>query len=320
MPKRNTTEDLILAWEALNKQKGAQTATNAAHPQAPLNFNKNNYTTQKLDIREISWDSIGIDLFDDSKWPEQINCNELDDKNSSENKTDKDALNKCKDAIEEYFNNQPKYTDEDSVFEKCAWYQSYHYGTSDWGMHFLEDCWLNIAKELSVISGTSKNDAIKSAFLMVFCHELFHHLTDNCATSMELIKQDPKLYIDYSSKVYKTDFKKTPDGALEEALANRFVYGRYEYCKINKHLLFGYLKRQPVGYNRFDDFKDQNFWKGRRELLNQILEVKSPAAYSLPLEQIYDHLDQSSYLGGNKMPIYIHYKKGNKQRIFIKNK
>ena len=187
-------------------------------------------------------------------------------------------------------------------------------------MHFMEDCWLDIAKTIKKIPGTTKTDAIKSAFLMVFCHELFHHLTDNSSTSMELIKQDPNLYIDYSTKVYNVDLKKSPKGAIEEALANRFVFGRHEYCNINKHFLFRYLKRQPVGYNRFDDYLDQNFWKGRRELLNQILEGKSIPTQNLPLEQIYDLLDQNQYLSGNKMPIYIHYRKGTKQRIFIKNK
>jgi hypothetical protein len=324
MSNRNTTEDLIKAWSTLNaksastKPKPADPQPQAQHPQAPSSFKPSEYQTYKLDIKEVNWDKFDVELDDDGEWPDTLKCD--DDSQNKELIDQKDSdLNNCTKVINEYFDGLPTYNEETSIFEKCAWYQSYHYGLKDWGMHFLEDCWLNIAKEIKLIKAT-KTEAIKSAFLMVFCHELFHHLTDNSVTSMELIKGDPNLYINYSKNVYSVDLKKAPNGALEEALANRFVYGRYEYCKIHKQFLYRFLKRQPIGYNRFDDYNDQKFWAGRRELLNQVIECKSPTSSNLPLEQVYDHMDQSAYLSGTRMPIYIHYKKGSKQRVFIKNK
>lgn len=316
MAKKNISEELKLAWENLSKNSNLQRKiVDGISPQVPADFKSTDYDTIRIDteLTSISWDNIEVIITDNiDDWEKELECVPENEK----------FLEGCQEEIEKYFEKIPVDDKETPVFERCAWYNSYHFGAVDWGMHIKEDCWLEIAKTIykGDPSCRSKSAAVKSAFLKVFLHELYHHFTDNSATVMELITKDPDIYIRYYYNVYRKDVKKMDKGSLEESLANRYLAGRFDFCKINKHFLNCYLERQSIGYRHFVDYKGSKFRKGRRKLLNQILESVSPPIHDIPIEQIYDLLDQHSYSSGTRMPIYIHYKKGGKKRIILKGR
>jgi hypothetical protein len=80
------------------------------------------------------------------------------------------------------------------------------------------------------------------------------------------------------------------------------------------------LKGMPKGYCDFDKYTGSKFWAGRRTLINQIYFC-SPLPLptnELPLEQIFEILNQNNYKSGHRIPIWLHTKKGAKSRIFFK--
>ena len=152
--------------------------------------------------------------------------------------------------------------------DKCAWYEKFHIrSNSEWGIHIKESCLIQRGRILYKWNKatTTPNDSVKAAFLRIMCHELFHYVSDCSATILELINNNPALYKEYMEKVFWIDYDINPEGALEEALANRYVYGRYKFMRINKHLLITLMKSQYKGYRDFDKYLGSNFKKGRRK-------------------------------------------------------
>ena len=325
MSKRETWEDLIEAFDSLNNKSqkdSVKILIESGHLPKDVNpFKKNNEDLNQYDtiglhklLKEISWDQINLEVEDDEPW-EKINiCDPQKGENEKEN------YNECVDA---FANFAGRISDDwgggSSVFETCAWYQSYHYlPRTFWGIHILEDCWIATAKKIYKYNPhtKTKNEAMKTAFLFYFCHELFHFVADNTATVLEIIKQNPNLYTDYSSQVYQKDYLNP--GATEEALANRYLYGRYKFCRINKNFLKIILEAQPNGYRDFNKYLGNLFWEGRRILTNQILETKSSPNALLPIEQVFEILDQEQYSTGAKVPFWLHTKKGTISKITFK--
>jgi hypothetical protein len=324
---QNSSEEIKKAWEELKVNKIGDTTlpkVKGNDPRIPKSFEVEKYESTKLDLEAnlFNWEKIVVELSleEDDGWKTELDCEEASKKVDYNAKDDQpNYLNGCEDEINKMFNGEPGSNDT-SIFETCAWYESFHYGNKDWGMNIYEDCLIKIAKHIKKYHNYKKEDCVLSAFLMIFCHELFHHLTDIAITSMELIKSDPNIYIQYTKNVYSVDLKKSPKGALEESLANRYVYGRYKSFKLNKHYLFNRLKREPIGYKHFDDFIGKKFTEGRRHLLNQAFECKSPSSAKLPYEHIYPLLDHKNFAIGIKMPVYIHRIKGSKEKVVFKIK
>ena len=202
------------------------------------------------------------------------------------------------------------------VFEKCAWYRSYHYGLDKWGIHINESCWIDIAKKFY---GQGQYnlwpEAIKGAFFYIFLHEFFHYLTDVSASIMEILSQNLDLYVDYSKDVYAKTFGSSY--CIEEALASRYLYGRHDSFRMDKDYLYRILRSQPFSYGEFYRFVGPKFWSGRRRLMNQVKEGSPSVHVEEPIEQVMELLEPWAYSRGHKIPIWLHIPPRQPRRIFI---
>lgn len=328
MAKREIWEDIITAIDNISKENTSnKSLIRPLNPDTeghldpgdnPMNaqgINLNDFNSIPLHhkIKEIDWDSIDIEFNDQEEWPQEQICPEREAQADNQ----KNNYNGC---AEEYdrLAEEIRGNDDAHLFERCAWYQSYHYSPRTfWGIHILEDCLITSAKFIYRYNNSkTKADALKSSFLYIFCHELFHYMTDNAASLLELAQGRPGLYVNYAINVYQKDF--IHPGALEEALANRYLYGRYDFCRINRRLLYHMLKGMPKGYRDFDHYNTSRFWQGRRKLINQIHTSLSSPATELPLEQILEILNQKAYISGHRVPIWMHTRKGTIARIIFK--
>lgn len=222
---------------------------------------------------------------------------------------------------------------DSSVFEHCAWYDSYHYGRKNWGIHIGEDCWAGLARRLQIEASkanytnstnpskgsdfTRSSEAVRGAFFMLFLHEFFHYQVDIAATMIEITTGRPNYYTNYSRNVYWPSYRGS--GALEEALANRYMFGRFEYCRINRDYLHAKLLLEGPGYRDFHLYKGQNFWQGRRRLMNQILRCVPAVPNEAPIEQLMEILSPDVDAKGNRVPIWLHPSRSGRRRIFIKD-
>ena len=267
-------------------------------------------------ISNLDWDDIVIDISDDDDdWGEQIvpDCNRLLEKTDKRNFT----YTECKEHYEVECNGD---VEKIPTFNKCAWYSSYHYGKHNWGIHMKESCIRKRARYIwkhNAPYTTTHQDAYRSAFLYTFSHELFHFITDQAATVLELILRDPTLYKKYMSSVYLPSFQNPPFGALEESLANRYRYGRYQFYKMNKYLAFRMMKNQPIGYNSFDKYLG-DYKEARRTLINYVVAQSKNPHKRIGIETVFDLINPRLYTSGNKIPIWMHYNKKGKRKIRFK--
>jgi hypothetical protein len=203
----------------------------------------------------------------------------------------------------------------DFVFDTCAWYQSWKY-PGHWGIHIKEACWESTATDLfRHRQYPSWKDSLKGAFLMIFLHEFFHYVTDVAATMLELSSRNSRIYLDYSAKVYSATFLK-PE-CVEEAMANRYLYGRAETLHVNSEYLYNSLLSEPPGYRDFADYVGTRFWVGRRLLMNQINECSPLPGTDLPIEQVMELLSPWHYANGYRIPLWLHRRPG-VRRIFLR--
>ncbi len=203
-------------------------------------------------------------------------------------------------------------------FEKCAWYISYHYMPRDrWGIHIEERCWYETAKKMYLQhpSQLSWTDSIKTAFLFIFLHEFFHYITDIASTVLEIVSQNPNVYENYTRGVYAATFG-TPD-CLEEALANRYLYGRAESFGIDRDYLYSLLCAMPPGYREFSNYLGPNFWRGRRRLMSQIKDARYKGTTYEPIEQVMELLTAWDYSHGHRVPLWLHRPPSSPFRIYI---
>ena len=195
-------------------------------------------------------------------------------------------------------------------FEKsfCSWYQAYHYLPREkWGVHLRYDSWLRIAALFyhrcpSILN--RKIDSIKSAFLYIYVHELFHNIVENAASIMEILLGKSHMYTKYYSNVYSEAFNSS--NCLEEALSNRYLFLWAEECHIDSNFLKDHLLKQGPGYDNFIQYSGEHFSEGNRILLSQIRYGDlNPTVYD-PIEQLVNICDPFRYSSIHKVPIWLH--------------
>lgn len=200
----------------------------------------------------------------------------------------------------------------------CAWYVSYHWKDPYWGIHILDSCWWEIAKKFwrhqPPNHFRTPHDAIRAAFFYLFDHELFHYSADVGASILEITKGRADVYIPHYRRVYLATFG-TKD-CVEEALANRFAYGRYKTIRLDKNYLFTILSRQSNGYRDFVRYSGGRFWEGLRVQMNEFHYCKPRPTPELPIETTIELVPQDAYAAGYRVPIYLRIPPRAPQRIF----
>ncbi len=191
----------------------------------------------------------------------------------------------------------------------CSWYQPYHYvPRQKWGVHLRYASWMKVAALLyhncpSVLG--RKLDCIKSAFLYLYVHELFHNIVENAASMIEMLSGKPYIYTKYYSDVYSTAFN-SPD-CLEEALSNAYLFWWAEECHIDRGFLKDELLKQGPGYRNFIQYAGLNFSTGNRILLSQVRQSNlKPATYD-PIEQLIGNSEPFWHSSVYNIPIWLHH-------------
>jgi len=192
----------------------------------------------------------------------------------------------------------------------CSWYQPYHYvPRQKWGVHLRYHSWMRVAslfyRNCPSIMG-KKLDSIKSAFLYLYTHELFHNIVENAASVMEILLGQRHIYTKYYSDVYSDVFNSS--NCIEEALSNGYLFLCAEECHIDRDFLKDQLLKQGPGYSDFAQYEGENFSKGNRILLSQIRHDNlKPITYD-PVEQLIDVPNPIRYSSIYNIPIWLHRK------------
>ena len=194
----------------------------------------------------------------------------------------------------------------------CSWYQPYHYlPRQKWGVHLRYDSWIRVAAlfyhNCPSLLGR-KLDSIKSAFLYLYVHELFHNIVENAASIMEILLGKPHIYTRYYSDVYSNVFNSS--NCIEEALSNGYLFlWAEECCHIDRDFLKDMLLKQGPGYHNFIQYSGSNFSKGSRILLSQIRHGNlNPTTYDPIEQQLVDISDPIRYSSIYNVPIWLHHK------------
>jgi hypothetical protein len=192
----------------------------------------------------------------------------------------------------------------------CSWYQSYHYAPrTKWGIHIRRQGWIRVAAHFCRMCPSLKSDRVSSsaaAFLYLIIHNLFHYLTENAASLMEIISKNLSLYKYYVRTIYSDNFN--THNCLEESLANSYLFQSHKKCHIDRDFLRKELLMQGPGYGDFTRYLDSNFIVGCRRLMSHILHGNSGTQEELPLEQMlglrkYEHIDYDYCI-----PVWLHDK------------
>ena len=202
------------------------------------------------------------------------------------------------------------YLGSDFEMSSAAWYQPYHYlPRMVWGIHIRYDSWLRIAAKLyrTCHPLIAKDvDAVKAAFLYLFYHALFHYITENASSVLEIISGNPNLYTNYQFNIYSKLFNSS--SCLEESLANSYLFEKAEQCHIDKQYLREELSNQAKGYKQFINYLGSNFLNGSRRLISQIQKGSPNPSADEPLEQIMDISNPMDYDHGHRVPIWLRLK------------
>jgi hypothetical protein len=173
--------------------------------------------------------------------------------------------------------------------------------------HFYHNCPSIMGRKL---------DSIKSAFLYLYVHELFHNSVENAASVMEILLGKPHIYTKYYSEVYSNVFNTS--NCIEEALSNGYLFlWAEECCHIDRNFLKDeLLLKQGPGYHDFikyissnGDGSSSNLSKGNRILLSQIRYGDlNPTTNYDPIEQLIDISNPIQYSSIYNVPIWLHRK------------
>jgi hypothetical protein len=192
----------------------------------------------------------------------------------------------------------------------CSWYQPYHYLPREkWGIHIRYDSLMRIASLFyhdcpSLVN--IKLDSVKSGFLYLFVHELFHHIVENAASIIEIVSSRSHIYTKYYNNVYLEVFNSS--NCIEEALSNGYLFLWAEVCRIDRDFLKERLSSQGPGYHNFIQYIGSNFFEGNRILISQIRHGNlKPTIYD-PIEQILDTSNPIQYSYIHNVPIWLHRK------------
>jgi hypothetical protein len=279
---KDVSLDIINAIDILYTQSNE--SVNSYNPVSELITPEWHYSdsTQILDNVQINWDTLGeFDLLRTMT-------------DSLENATIPDAI-------------------VGAEFERsfCSWYQPYHYlPRKKWGVHLRYDSWLRVAAlfyhNCPSILGR-KLDSLKSAFLYLFVHELFHNIVENAASVMEILLCKSHIYTKYYSEVYSEVFNSS--NCIEEALSNGYLFlWAEECCHIDRDFLKDELLKQGPGYQNFLQYSGSNFSNGNRILLSQIRYGDLNPTTCDPIEQLVDISHPTQYLSIHKVPVWLHRK------------
>jgi hypothetical protein len=191
-----------------------------------------------------------------------------------------------------------------------SWYQPYHFlPRTKWGIHIRYSSVKNIAAHFCRSCPTLKGDEVDStraAFLYVYIHQLFHHITENASSLMEIIAGKQTIYERYYSDVYVKSFNSNE--CIEESLANRFLVEWTNECHSEKEFLKKELLRQADGYKYFMTYINADFRKGKRRLLSQIKDGRLSPTTDEPLENILAIPNLVNFTQKGEIPIWLHHK------------
>jgi hypothetical protein len=135
---------------------------------------------------------------------------------------------------------------EGESIEQLAWYRSYHYGASNWGIYILRSGVYKVANAL-ISHGVEQHNAIALAQEFLIRHEKTHFQTDLGVTSLELASNS-SLFIPTRKRI----FSSSPSWHLEEeGLANSYAY---RSLKKNKKFMEPFLKTSPIGYRNWKQY------------------------------------------------------------------
>ena len=182
--------------------------------------------------------------------------------------------------------------DEPSIWEACAWYQPITFYGLNWGIYMREDCVISFSKEISFWLADYKTNltprtfagiCIRSAILLFYLHEFFHHKLESAAIKMAVIRRTAP-YPKYFRNVYRATLG--TDSCLEEALANADAYrrlGEKTYCGIFEGGVLGTLRsylrdirmpHEPPGYRcALQYLSELNNRAGKDALIGQLSEA-----------------------------------------------
>jgi hypothetical protein len=197
-------------------------------------------------------------------------------------------------------------------FEKnfAGWYQSYHFLPREkWGIHISYSKWLETSRILYKTCPSlsyKDRDSVKAGFLYLYKHLLFHYITENASSIMEIISEKNNLYKKYLWNIYSEYFNTSE--CLEELLANSYLWNNLDECHIEENYFKKALLSQGLGYKNFNQFIGQDLRLGFRLLLSQIKTGKLKSTTKEPLEQIMDYYNPFDNSHGHNIPIWLHYK------------
>ncbi len=190
----------------------------------------------------------------------------------------------------------------------CSWYQPYHYlARIKWGIHIRYDSWMRISALFfqscpSLVDRSS--ESVRAAFLYLYTHELFHHLVENAASTIEILIKKPLIYTGYYSNIYLPVFN-TP-ACIEESLSNRYLFGMAQECHVDKKFLECELLKQGPGYNDFSKYGGSKFVDGKRMLLSQILHSSLNPPSLEAIEHLLNLPSPIEYANLHDVPIWLH--------------
>lgn len=177
-----------------------------------------------------------------------------------------------------------------SHWDVVAWYQPIHFYGHDWGIRITESGLRQLARRLhhelahnygmAQPTGQSLGRYLKAilrtCFALYYRHELYHHKTECFGLRLHAVEQKD-CYVSYSKNVYRPC--KGSDSQLEEALANAYMYRRFEQSrwipKIMGAALRRYLLRtfphNPPGYRMAISYlTNGQFQQGEHELFSRV--------------------------------------------------
>jgi hypothetical protein len=201
-------------------------------------------------------------------------------------------------------------TGDEFEMSSSVWYQPYHYlPRTTWGIHIRYDSWLRIAAKLyhNCHPLISKGiDSVKAALLYLYFHTLFHYITENASSMIEIISDNPNTYTDYQFNVYARLFNSSD--CLEETLANSYLFQKAEQCHIDESYLKEELSSHGKGYREFVNYLGSNFLNGSRRMISQIWKGTTNIPSDEPLEQIMDISNPMDYAHDHRVPVWLRRK------------
>ncbi len=210
------------------------------------------------------------------------------------------------DVFEPITEKQIHESESEAHWDIVAWYQPIHFYGYDWGIRITENGLRQLARRLhhelihnfgvTAPSGAGLSRYLKAllrtCFALYYRHELYHHKTECFGLRLHVVEQKD-CYVQYEQNVYQP-YKGT-DSQLEEALANAYMYRRFDASrwipKVMGEALRSHLRRtfayNPPGYRKAVDYlTDGRFEQGEHQLFSRIQEftlttTRSPSEWAL---------------------------------------